>query len=97
VINLCRSRIRRAILERRAPAAESRSRSDVDQVVERDEVLTAVRALPDRQRACVVLRYYEDLSDQQIAEILDCSIGTVKSQLHKARASLARSLEENHE
>jgi RNA polymerase sigma-70 factor (sigma-E family) len=92
VINLCRSRIRRAVLERRAPGVEGRLPSDVDQIVERDEIMTAVRDLPERQRACVVLRYYEDLSDQHIAEILDCSTGTVKSQLHKARVHLARSL-----
>jgi RNA polymerase sigma-70 factor (sigma-E family) len=92
VINLCRSRIRRAILERRAPANEAREQPQPDRLVERNEVLTAVRALPERQRACVVLRYYEDLSERQIAEILDCSVGTVKSQLHKARAHLARSL-----
>jgi RNA polymerase sigma-70 factor (sigma-E family) len=97
VINLCRSRIRRAILERRAPAAEARAQPEPDRVLDRDEVLTAVRALPERQRACVVLRYYEDLSERQIAEILDCSVGTVKSQLHKARAHLARALEESYE
>jgi RNA polymerase sigma-70 factor (sigma-E family) len=97
VVNLCRSRIRRAILERRAPVVESHERSAVDDFVERDEVLTAVRALPERQRACVVLRYYEDLGERQIAEILDCSIGTVKSQLHKARASLAHRLGESHD
>jgi RNA polymerase sigma-70 factor (sigma-E family) len=96
VINLCRSRIRRAVIERRAPVVESRAAPGVDEVVERDEVVTAVRALPERQRACVVLRYYEDLGDEQIAEILDCSVGTVKSQLHKARVHLARLLEEEH-
>jgi RNA polymerase sigma-70 factor (sigma-E family) len=96
VINLCRSRIRRAVLERRAPVAERREVAGVDDVVERDQVLVAVRSLPERQRACVVLRYYEDLGDEQIAEILDCSVGTVKSQLHKARAHLARLLEEDH-
>lgn len=93
VINLCRSRIRRAILERKAPPVTERTHPQSD-LHERDEILTAVRALPERQRACVVLRYYEDLSESQIAEILDCSTGTVKSQLHKARAHLARLLEE---
>ena len=97
VINLCRSRIRRAMIERRAPAAEDRRQSDADRVAERDAVWTAVRSLPERQRACVVLRYYEDMSTEQIAEVLDCSTGTVKSQLHKARSSLARLLEERHE
>jgi RNA polymerase sigma-70 factor (sigma-E family) len=94
VINLSRSQVRRAILERRARRAEREAPASPDQdFTEKDEVWRAVRALPERQRACVVFRYFEDLSDEQIAEILECSVGTVKSQLHKARASLARGLE----
>jgi RNA polymerase sigma-70 factor (sigma-E family) len=46
----------------------------------RDEVLEALRTLAPRQRACVVLRYYEDLSVEETAEILGCAEGTVKSQ-----------------
>jgi RNA polymerase sigma-70 factor (sigma-E family) len=52
--------------------------------------------LPVRQRAAVVLRYYEDLTEPQTAEILDCSVGTVKSQvavaLKKLRARLGDDL-----
>ena len=58
-------------------------------------VLAAVRALPERQRAAVVLRYYQDLSDAQIAATLGCSLGTVKSQLSKARAHLGRLLDDS--
>ena len=54
--------------------------------------MEAVRALPERQRAAVVLRYYDDLSESQIAEVLDCSVGTVKSQLSKARSKLEATL-----
>lgn len=57
-------------------------------------VLAAVRALPPRQRAAVVLRYYEDLSEADIAATLGCAPGTVKSQLAKARAALQRSLDD---
>ena len=60
-------------------------------VADRDAVWAAVRALPVRQRAVIVLRYYEDLSEQEIAEALGCSRGTVKSQASAALASLRRS------
>jgi RNA polymerase sigma-70 factor (sigma-E family) len=48
----------------------------------------ALRALPPRQRAVIVLRYYDDLSEAQIADALGVSQGTVKSQASKAMASL---------
>jgi RNA polymerase sigma factor (sigma-70 family) len=51
-------------------------------------------ALPPRQRAAVALRYYEDLTEAQTAEILGCSVGTVKSQVHRALATLRTKLEE---
>ena len=63
-------------------------------VVERDAVWAAVLALPLRQRAVVVLRYYEDLSEEQIADVLGCSRGTVKSQASAALANLRRSADE---
>ena len=59
-------------------------------VVEHDAVWLAVRALPPRQRAVIVLRYYEDLSEEQIAAVLGCSRGTVKSQASAALTSLRR-------
>jgi RNA polymerase sigma-70 factor (sigma-E family) len=59
-------------------------------VVDRDAIWTAVLALPARQRAVVVLRYYEDLSEAEIAEALGCSRGTVKSQASAAITALRR-------
>ncbi|MEP7054066.1 MAG: SigE family RNA polymerase sigma factor [Actinomycetota bacterium] len=50
----------------------------------RDEVWQALARLPLRQRAVLVLRYYEDLTEAQTAELLRCSVGTVKSQHAKA-------------
>lgn len=59
-------------------------------VVEHARLWEAVQLLPVRQRAVVVLRYYEDLSEAQIAEVLGCSRGTVKSQAAAALANLRR-------
>ena len=55
---------------------------------EREMVWRFVQGLPPRQRAVVVLRYYEDLSEAQIAELLGISAGTVKSQASRALAAL---------
>ena len=48
----------------------------------------ALGHLPRRQRAVVVLRYYEDLTEAETAKLLDCSVGTVKSQCAKALAKM---------
>lgn len=60
------------------------------EVVDRAELWEALLRLPPRQRAVIVLRYYEDLSEQRIAEVLGCSQGTVKSQASDALATLRR-------
>jgi len=52
----------------------------------------ALRALPPRRRAVLVLRYLEDLPESQVAEILGCSVGTVRSQSHRAVAQLRLAL-----
>ena len=51
-----------------------------------------VCALPARQRAVIVLRYYEDLTEAQIADVLGCAPGTVKSQSSAAIGALRRAL-----
>jgi len=59
-----------------------------DVVPQRSVLMDALAELAPRQRAAIVLRYYEDLSVQQTAELLGCSIGTVKSQTSDALARL---------
>ena len=68
-------------------------RAHHDRYAERsDEVMEALRALPPRMRAVVVLRYYEDRSEAQTAELLGCSVGTVKTQASRAVARLRLAL-----
>jgi RNA polymerase sigma-70 factor (sigma-E family) len=55
---------------------------------EREQVWHALRRLPARQRAVIVLRYFDALSEAEIAEAMGCSVGTVKSQASKALAKL---------
>jgi RNA polymerase sigma factor (sigma-70 family) len=84
--NIWKNRLRRLAVERRwRPSSSARVEASLE---ERDELWRAVVALPVRQRACVVLRFYEDLSERETAEILHCSVGTVKSQTSRAIAKL---------
>ncbi len=64
------------------------------QIAEHERVWKAVLSLPPRQRAVMVLRYYEDLSEAQIAETLGMAPGTVKSHSHAAARRLADALGE---
>jgi RNA polymerase sigma-70 factor (sigma-E family) len=100
VVNQCRSRGRRRMTEQRgnrtvwADVREDAGHSDVERTGDVLAVLEAVRSLPTRQRETVVLSYYADLSEAEVARALGCSAGTVKSQLSKARATLSRLLED---
>jgi len=60
---------------------------------EADRMKEAIARLPVRQREIIVLRHYEGLSLQEIAEAQDCALGTVKSSLHRALANLKQILE----
>ncbi|TCC51879.1 SigE family RNA polymerase sigma factor [Kribbella pittospori] len=84
---------------REVPASDlsfDRARLDdhADGHAERDEVLTALGSLAPRQRACVVLRYYEDLSVEQTAQLLGCSEGTVKSQAARGLETLRTAIDQ---
>jgi RNA polymerase sigma-70 factor (ECF subfamily) len=92
VINLAIDHARRRQRERRALARLQPAPPMEPGDPESARFWAAVRALPERQRAAVALHYLDDLSVDEIAEILDVTGGTVKTSLFKARQSLARTL-----
>ena len=67
---------------------------DAISLLERSAVITALRGLPDRQRQALVLRYYADMSEAQIAEMMDISKGAVKTHTARGLASLRAVLEQ---
>lgn len=92
-VNLCHDWHRRRPPEPYDPAVADALPSTTDAVARVDAALDAERllaALPDEQRSAVILRYYHDLAEEDVAEILGCPRGTVKSRLHQAMARLVR-------
>ncbi len=83
VLNGCRRFIRREVLSRR-----HRPRSVQHAHLGADHVLDAIRRLPAPQRDVVLLRFYLDLSEAEIAQTLEIRPGTVKSRLHRALLTL---------
>jgi RNA polymerase sigma-70 factor (sigma-E family) len=85
-----RRRVERAYLERVAGhrEVETNPNSELD-----ERMHEALLGLPKRQRAAIVLRFYEDLSDVQTAEILRCSAGTVRSLVSRGMKTLRSELE----
>jgi RNA polymerase sigma-70 factor (sigma-E family) len=83
-----RARARRV---REVPGHVPETRNDVSDAVD-DEILGAINALAPRQRAVVVLRYWEDRSVEETAALLGCTAGTVKSTASKALAHLRTNL-----
>jgi RNA polymerase sigma-70 factor (ECF subfamily) len=59
---------------------------------QKEQVLRALELLPARQRATLVLAYYQQLSYSEVAQVLGCSVGTVKTQMYRALKSLAQRL-----
>jgi len=91
-INLWKNRLRRLAVERRASArvAAPTAGSTEERMEDRDLVVRALRELPPRKRACIVLRYYADLPEREVADLLGCSVGTVKSQTSRALSTLRK-------
>jgi RNA polymerase sigma factor (sigma-70 family) len=87
VVNACRKVQRRRTLVRRTPQA-----SVEHGVLDADHLADVVRSLRPPMREAVVLRYYLQLSDVEIADTLGMAVGTVKSTLHRARAQMKKEL-----
>jgi RNA polymerase sigma-70 factor (sigma-E family) len=96
VLNGCRTALRRRALGHRItdyqPPAGSAEAAVLTQE-ERQEVMRAVRRLPDRQREALVLRFYLDLPDGEIARAMGIRPGTVRSAIHRALKALGHLLE----
>ena len=88
VVNGCKDRLRRRGVERRHAAAAP---GTVEPAA--DHLADVLAALPYRQRAAVVLRYYEDRSEADIADLLGVRPGTVKSLLHRGLVGLREVIE----
>jgi RNA polymerase sigma-70 factor (sigma-E family) len=98
IVNLARRHWRkrgseRAYLERqgRNLVAESSSLPDLGA---RDELWEALGKLPYRQRAAIVLRFYEDLSEEQTAGVLGCAVGTVKSAVSRGLGQMREEIKD---
>jgi RNA polymerase sigma-70 factor (sigma-E family) len=96
VMNGARSHMRKRMVRRRhrsdAPLTEPSAEYGALTRADRDEMLTAVRSLPRRQAEVLVLRYFSDLSESEIAETLDISLGSVKTHTSRGLAALDKLL-----
>ena len=84
LVNLCRNHHRRRAVEfRKAPRPASDNTIDPD-VAESLRVATALSTLPPLRRAVMVLRYYEDMTESEVARVLDRPLNTVKSDIRRS-------------
>jgi RNA polymerase sigma-70 factor (sigma-E family) len=86
VVNLCHSHHRRLGVEDRW--RDRQPAPPLSLAPEIDDTWSALRALPDRQREALVLRFYLDLKVDDVADLLDLPVGTVKSHIHRGLAAL---------
>jgi RNA polymerase sigma-70 factor (sigma-E family) len=103
VVNLSHSHVRRKMLERAflrreiATAQRDSGRSPTSSLEDREVLWEALGRLPERQRVAIVLRFYEDLPETQVAEILRCRPGTVKSRVSRGLEALRHEMRGEHE
>lgn len=95
LVNLVRRQHRRSLLERRHEQSQAPLQAvNGGRVEDWLRVTTALKQLPPARRAVIVLRFYEDMREQDIATALDRPLGTVKSDIHRGLAKLRRLLED---
>ncbi len=93
VVNLAKSYFRRRGVEHTFLEKESREPvSPAEQPEPHHEMWTALKRVTPRQRAAIVLRYYEDLTEAQTADVLGCPVGTVKSLVSRGLKQLRSDL-----
>jgi RNA polymerase sigma-70 factor (sigma-E family) len=99
IVNLYTSQLRRKRLERAylARRGVDPPASHAVDVAQRDELWRALRRLPERQCAAVVLRYYEDLSEREAADVLKVSTGALNALVARATATLREHLRAGEE
>ncbi len=101
VLNLARGRARHLGVIRRnrpePPPEQASAEWGAMRNDSRERVVQALRHLSARQRACLVLRHYEDRTETQIAEILGISVGSVRTHVHRGMQSLEKLLEQEGE
>lgn len=97
IVNLATDRGRKRARERRYLSSlpmEPEPGTFSEHVDQRDEIWTVLRRLPYRQRVAIVLRYHEDLSEIETAEVMGCSTGSVKSYTSRGLKKLREQLQE---
>lgn len=87
VVNNSRSWLRRRLLEEQRAVVRL-----VDTGLPADEMWDVLQHLPERQRAAIVLRFYEDLPDAEIARVLGCRVPTVRTAIHRGLAALRKEI-----
>jgi len=93
-VNLCRDWHRRPPPDP-ARLPDGSAHDDRPAAEARIDSVRLLATLPELQREVVLLRYYQDLTEDEVAQILDCPKGTVKSRLHNALARLAATVKES--
>jgi RNA polymerase sigma factor (sigma-70 family) len=101
IVNLARKHWRKLGTERgyvrsggAGPAFDGETQPDLDG---RDELWRALGRLPYRQRAAIVLRFYEDLSERETARVLGCAVGTVKSSVSRGLQRMREEMVEDED